>query len=186
MPLPHTSAVVAPGPHDVRGRRNSPLLAQPPSNLPTAAISYNIRRQIRLSRLRRTLLALQTPIPPPPPPQLCSRHVPEPGCTPRGRGGEKRTCSRPCATGCSPLCHGVFAKTCKQLSAAEKRGAPLNILSGRRPRRPTLAHDRTSQRLDESRAPHLTSASAVAKFLCKTKKRQSEVVARQVTREGGG
>ena len=50
-------------------------------------------------------------------------------------------------------------------------------LWGRRPRRPTLAHDRTSQRLDESRAPHLTSASAVAKFLCKTKKRQSEVVA---------
>jgi len=30
----------------------------------------------------------------PPPPQLCSRHVPEPGCTPRGRRGEKCTCSR--------------------------------------------------------------------------------------------
>eukprot|EP01048_Picozoa_sp_COSAG05_P030622 COSAG05_NODE_10744_length_548_cov_1.432071_1_plen_29_part_01 len=29
-----------------------------------------------------------------------------------------------------------------------------------------MAHDRTSERLDESRAPHLTSACAVAKFLC--------------------
>ena len=81
---------------------------------------------------------------------------------------------------------GVFAQTCKQLSAAEKRGAPLNNLPGRLPRRPTLAHDRTSQRLDGSRAPHLTPASAVAKFLCKTKKWQSEVVARQVKRKGGG
>ena len=51
---------------------------------------------------------------------------------------------------------------------------------------PTLAHDRSPERLDESRAPHLTSASAVAKFLCKTKKKQSEVVATQATREGGG
>ena len=107
MPLPHTSAVVAPGPHDVRGRQNSPLFAQPPSNLPTAANSYDIRRQIRLSRLRRTLLALQTPKSPPPPPQLCSRHVPEPGCTPRGRGGEKRTCSRPGRTTYLPLCVGL-------------------------------------------------------------------------------
>jgi len=103
MPLPRTSVVVALGPHDVRGRRNSPLFTQPPSNLHTAAISYNIRAQIRLSRLRRTLLALQTPIPPPPPPQLCSRHVPKPGYPPRGREGEKRTCSRPRTTGCSPL-----------------------------------------------------------------------------------
>ena len=48
MPLPRTSAVVAPGPHDVRGRRNSLRFTQPPSNLHTAAISFNIRRQIRL------------------------------------------------------------------------------------------------------------------------------------------
>ena len=51
---------------------------------------------------------------------------------------------------------------------------------------PTLAHDRSPERLDESRAPHLTSASTVAKFLCKTKKPQSEVVATQVKRKGGG
>ena len=43
----------------------------------------------------RTLLDPQTPIPPPLPPQLCSRHVSEPGYPPRGRGGKKRTCSRP-------------------------------------------------------------------------------------------
>jgi hypothetical protein len=128
MPLPHTSAVVAPGPHDVRGRQNSPLRAQPPSNLPTAANSYDIRRQIRLSRLRRTLLALQTPIPPPPPPQLCSRHVPEPGCTPRGRGGEKRTCSRPCATGCSPLC-ARFSRKPASSSVRLKNEGPHSIIS---------------------------------------------------------
>jgi hypothetical protein len=128
MPLPHTSAVVAPGPHDVRGRQNSPLRAQPPSNLPTAANSYDIRRQIRLSRLRRTLLALQTPIPPPPPPQLCLRHVPEPGYTPRGRGGEKRTCSRPCATGCSPLCAGFSPKPVSS-SVRLKNEGPHSIIS---------------------------------------------------------
>ena len=49
-----------------------------------------------------------------------------------------------------------------------------------------MAHDRSPERLDESRAPHLTSASTVAKFLCKTKKPQSEVVATQVKRKGGG
>ena len=186
MPLPHTSAVVAPGPHDVRGRRNSPLLAQPPSNLPTAAISYNIRRQIRLSRLRRTLLALQTPIPPPPPPQLCSRHVPEPGCTPRGRGGEKRTCRRPHRTTYLPLCAGLPALTLQAATVARSRHT-CGVVSCRfQGGPPTLAHDRSPERLDESRAPHLTSASTVAKFLCKTKKPQSEVVATQVKRKGGG
>ena len=39
---------------------------------------------------------------------------------------------------------------------------------------------------DTAAESHLTSASAVAKFLCKTKKWQSEVVARQVKRKGGG
>ena len=41
------------------------------------------------------------------PPQLCSRHVSEPGYTPRGRGGEKRTCSRPGRTTYLPLCVGL-------------------------------------------------------------------------------
>ena len=57
----------------------------------------------------RTLLDPQTPIPPPPPPQLCSRHVSEPGYPPRGRGGKKRTCSRPHRTTYLPLRRGCPA-----------------------------------------------------------------------------
>ena len=117
---------------------------------------------------------------------MCSRHVPEPGYTPRGRGGEKRTCSRPRATGCSPLCAGLPALTLQAATVARSRHT-CGVVSCRfQGGPPTLAHDRSPERLDESRAPHLTSASTVAKFLCKTKKPQSEVVATQVKRKGGG
>ena len=144
MPLPRTSVVVALGPHDVRGRRNSPLFTQPPSNLHTAAISYNIRAQIRLSRLRRTLLALQTPIPPPPPPQLCSRHVPKPGYPPRGREGEKRTCSRPHRTTYLPLRRGCPAAWWL-LRLAHYTRHTCGVVSCRFQGGPsTLAHDRRS------------------------------------------
>ena len=96
-----------------------PRGTRPPFSAPGApALRACPRRQIRLSRLRRTLLALQTPIPPPPPPPSVSRHVPEPGYTPRGRGGEKRTCSRPRATGCSPLCAGLPALTLQAATVA--------------------------------------------------------------------
>ena len=128
LPLPPTSAATSPGPTDVRGRQNSPLRTVAASNLPTAATRNAQTGGSRLSRLRRTLLALQTPIPPPPPPQLCLRHVPEPGYTPRGRGGEKRTCSRPCATGCSPLCAGFSPKPVSS-SVRLKNEGPHSIIS---------------------------------------------------------
>ena len=103
-----------------------------------------------------------------------------------GRGGEKRTCSRPRRTIYLPLCAGLPALTLQAATVARSRHT-CGVVSCRfQGGPPTLAHDRSPERLDESRAPHLTSASTVAKFLCKTKKPQSEVVATQVKRKGGG
>ena len=73
MPLPRTSAVVAPGPHDVRGRRNSLRFTQPPSNLHTAAISFNIRRQIRLEPASDAPCSPFRPLYHPPPRRNCAR-----------------------------------------------------------------------------------------------------------------
>ena len=50
--------------------------------------------------------------------QLCSRRVSEPGYTPRGRGGEKRTCSRPRRTTYLPLCAGLPALTLQAATVA--------------------------------------------------------------------